>query len=173
MKYSKHGFTLIELLVVIAIIGILASVVLAGLQNSRAAALDARRKSDVDQIIKALFLYELKEGNFMTAGSGCGHATSNGNGWFNYSGGGYATSMAQCLVNAGAASALIVDPTGDVTSTPSAGNTYMKYYCTQSGKLRTYVYAKLDTLPQSSTATDSTCCTSCDSAYGMNYYKQI
>ncbi len=172
MNYSTRGFTLIELLVVIAIIGVLASVVLSGLQSSREAALDARRKSDVDQIVKALYLYELRQGNWMEVGSGCG-AAGNGNGWFNYGGGSYATSMAQCLVDAGAASAILIDPTGDITSTPTTGNTYMKYYCAQNGQTRTYVFAKLDTVPQSSNATDTTCCPHCDSHYGMNYYKQI
>ena len=51
------GFTLIELLVVIAIIGILASVVLASLNNARRKSRDARRITDLKQIGLALQLY--------------------------------------------------------------------------------------------------------------------
>ena len=53
---SARGFTLIELLVVIAIIGVLASVVLASLNNARRKSRDARRITDVKQLQLALEL---------------------------------------------------------------------------------------------------------------------
>ena len=56
-KGGSKGFTLIELLVVIAIIGVLASVVLASLNNARKKSRDARRIADVKQIQLALELF--------------------------------------------------------------------------------------------------------------------
>ena len=53
----KKGFTLIELLVVIAIIGILASVGLSTFTSAQTKARDAKRKSNLDQISRALEMY--------------------------------------------------------------------------------------------------------------------
>ena len=63
MKKNK-AFTLIELLVVISIIGLLASIVLISLRGVRAKAKDARRLSDMSQIVLALEMYYDTYGQF-------------------------------------------------------------------------------------------------------------
>lgn len=54
---SKKGFTLIELLVVISIIGLLAGLVISNVAGVRERARDVQRKSDLDQMKKALRMY--------------------------------------------------------------------------------------------------------------------
>ncbi|MCK5059856.1 MAG: type II secretion system protein [Candidatus Pacebacteria bacterium] len=53
-KASNKGFTLIELLVVISIIGLLGSIVLSTLNTARQKSRDAKRKSDIKQLERAL-----------------------------------------------------------------------------------------------------------------------
>ena len=62
------GFTLVELLTVIAIIAILAAMIAAGTRDIQASARDARRKSDLSQIRKALQVYYLAKNNYPTTG---------------------------------------------------------------------------------------------------------
>lgn len=83
-KSKNKGFTLIELLVVIAIIGLLSSVVLAGLNVARIQALDAKRLSDMHQMQIALELYYDSFNNRYPNSDfgGCGGWDSSGNGTF-------------------------------------------------------------------------------------------
>lgn len=67
---TKKGFTLIELLVVIAIIGVLATVGLGSYLNSQIKARDARRKSDLSQIQKALEMYYNDKGKYPISSDG-------------------------------------------------------------------------------------------------------
>ena len=53
----KKGFTLIELLVVISVIGLLAALIMVNFNAARERARDVQRKSDLDQVKKALRMY--------------------------------------------------------------------------------------------------------------------
>jgi prepilin-type N-terminal cleavage/methylation domain-containing protein len=61
----KKGFTLIELLVVITIIAILAGAALPYVQNYVDESRQAKAKSDLDEIARALVVYESREGEYI------------------------------------------------------------------------------------------------------------
>ena len=59
LRMKRTGFTLIELLVVISIIGLLAGLVISNVAGVRERARDVERKTDLDQIKKALRMYTM------------------------------------------------------------------------------------------------------------------
>ena len=63
----RKGFTLIELLVVITIIAILAGAALPYVQNYVSESRIAKAKSDLDEISRALVIYESREGDYNKA----------------------------------------------------------------------------------------------------------
>lgn len=73
---KNRGFTLIELLVVIAVIGILASVVLASLNSARVKARNARRNSDIKELITAFNLGLNGSGTLPDTGTANWHCIS-------------------------------------------------------------------------------------------------
>lgn len=167
---TEGGFTLIELLAVITIVGLLSSIIVSEVALARAKGRDAARKAALNQIAQALTLRYDDTGNFIDAGSGCG-SSGGGQGWFNYVGGTYPASIASCLMNGNYIPAEIIDPTGGRTSSPTIRYAFMKYTCGSGSTRRASVLAKLETVPQSATAVDGSCCPGCDQSWGMNYYR--
>jgi prepilin-type N-terminal cleavage/methylation domain-containing protein len=75
-RSTEGGFTLIELLVVIAIIGLLASIILASLNNARIKARDAKRIADLRDFQLALELYYSTNNHYPYTGPVAGGWTS-------------------------------------------------------------------------------------------------
>lgn len=169
---SRSGFTIVEILIVIGLIGILATVGLVAYDGTQARARDTSRKADLNHVAEALAIYESDNGNYIETGSGCGSG-GNGQGWLTYQGGTYVKSITNCLKDAGYLPESVVDPNGTHTSSPTSGYAYMKYHCGSGASKRAFLYAKLETVPQSTTATDGTCSATLDSSYGMNYYVEV
>jgi len=70
-KKNKRGFTLVELLVVIAIISLLSSIILASLNSVRVKARDAKRKADIQELVKAFSLYVNDRGSIPISADWC------------------------------------------------------------------------------------------------------
>lgn len=70
MITNKKGFTLIELIVVMAIIAILAAAGLSSYTSTQKKGRDARRKSDLTQVSRALEFYYNDHGEFPDTSSG-------------------------------------------------------------------------------------------------------
>ena len=61
---NKKGFTLIELMIAISVVAILATIGMVMYSSTQATARDAKRKGDLEDIKKALFLYKAANGSF-------------------------------------------------------------------------------------------------------------
>ncbi len=181
MKLSRQyvlGFTIVELLIVIVVIAILAAISVVAYNGVQNRARDSSRQSDISALAKAFSLYKVDNGTAAGLGSGCG-SNGDGNGWVHhdYDGNGPYRSMMQCLIDGGYVKQALNDPKASSgCTTLSAGPPsqsdcfyYMKYECGGA----TWLYANLDSMPWSTTDTDSACVTTLDSSYGMNYYLRI
>lgn len=185
---KKAGFTIVELIVVITVIAILAIVTVVAYNGTQAKARDNIRISHLQDIADSIELYRLKNGNDIGAGSGCGYQ-GGGGGWFNLDSNtatpdpNYTKSILSCLTDQGYLNASYTDPSNCLTTSKailgktcaSPGRPYMKYTCTYGGRTISIVFARMETIDNTSQLTGfdgglNTCNTNTVSAsYGMNY----
>jgi prepilin-type N-terminal cleavage/methylation domain-containing protein len=110
MNRKNRGFTLIELLVVIAVIGVLASVIIASINSTRHKSRNARRVSDMQQLVSAFNLGLEGAGGLPDNGSdfACVSQTCTG---------GFASYAADSVVDAFLLANMSAKPTDPIDST--------------------------------------------------------
>jgi prepilin-type N-terminal cleavage/methylation domain-containing protein len=171
---GRRGFTIVELLIVIVVIAILAAISVAAYSSVQSRTKDSVRRSDLAQIAKAMKLRAVNYTTPVRSGDACGLEPD---GFFSQAGvsmtgSNYgAKSAAQCLAEESNTTAIYRDPSGATscaTGNPGACYAYFFASCANG----TYVYAHLQTVNVSTTATDNTCGSAWDfdELWGMNYY---
>lgn len=164
---TKNGFTIVELLLVIVIIGILATITIVAYSSMQQRARDSVRRTDLAQLKTALSLYNVDKGDYAEAGCGSG----TGYGWLpaDYDGSGPLIPINTCLLNGKYLQRVITDPSGSSSCSGLTCHAYMKASC--SGI--TYLYANLETVPQTASDLNGTCYPSWATSYGMNYVLKV
>lgn len=164
---KQTGFTIVELLIVIVVIGILAAITIVAFNGVQSRARDTQRKSDLAQLAKAIHYYAADKGDYVEAG--CGNGT--GSGWLgsDYDGTGPNLPINTCLTQNGHLSKVLTDPSGLNSCSGLTCFAYMKYSCASG----TFLYAHLESLPQTDADTDATCTPLWDTQYGVNYVVRV
>lgn len=174
MRKSKSGFTIVELIVVIVVIAILATITLVVYNGVQARSRDARRKTDIANITKAMELYYSDHGSYPTS---TGSTTINA-AWASSVDASWAT-FETSLTGSQAITALPKDPlnvpsSGAANTGVMMGTTYYSYaiyvnasnYCgSAAGQMYLIVY-RLEYLPKEKFS-DGACTTN---EFGDTYY---
>lgn len=126
---KQKGFTLIELLVVIAIVGLISTIILVSLNQARRKGRDAKRLSDMHQIVLALEMYYDENSQYPGSTSSYGEAEGGCGGWDtssvdNDSDG---RPFIEPLIDAGLMSAVPGDPVDSTSGSCSSRKIY-RYY---------------------------------------------
>ncbi len=79
-EQKQTGFTIVELLIVIVVIAILAAITIVSYNGIQASATDARIKSAVSQVEKAVYAWSIKRGGGIPSGGGYGSTAKNADG---------------------------------------------------------------------------------------------
>jgi prepilin-type N-terminal cleavage/methylation domain-containing protein len=132
MKKNTSGFTLIEVIVVIAVLAVLVAMTLFAYGGAQARSRDAKRKTDIANITKALELYYQDNGSYPIPSGTSSVINTN---WYS-SGDASWTTFSTTLTAAKAIDALPVDPINNSSSPlTTAGRGYAYYAGARCGKV--------------------------------------
>ena len=157
--HFNKGFTLIELLVVISIIGLLSSIVFAGLNTARVKSRDAKRLQDLKQISTALEIFYDQQGRYPApAGGTCWDLCTSTSHWA------YAQQCLETGTNCGfttvnyqpVMSKVPADPLDDpAVNGGSSGFAYYIGYITSAGADKYVLRTRLETTNHSALSSDA------------------
>ncbi|AHB42069.1 hypothetical protein RAAC3_TM7C00001G0204 [Candidatus Saccharibacteria bacterium RAAC3_TM7_1] len=161
-----RGFTIVELLIVVVVIAIMAAITVVAYNGIQQRARDSIRTADLAFLEKSLKLYYADNGNYMNAASNCGNGNGDGYTHFDYDGTGVRIPIMDCFKNGGYITKNVEDPCFNKTCSGQTKFTYLKYTC----GMGTFLYAHMEGIPLSDTATDGTCASGIDTTENVNYY---
>lgn len=135
MHKNRSGFTLVELVIVIAVIAILAAITVASYTGIQARSRDAKRRTDIANIIKGMELYYHDNGQYPVRGSSTGSPlegwfTSGDTSWQFLSGS--LTSVSDETSASPAMDKVPTDPTNTANGTPTNGGYVYAVYVNQN-----------------------------------------
>lgn len=162
---KQSGFTIVELLIVIVVIGILAAITIASFNGIQQKARDTQRKQHLADIAKALEIYYIRNGDYVTVGGGA----MGGRGWFNT---GSPTILKVLQDDGQLVGAAIQDP-NCMSSGVNGCTGYLKVNC---GTEKSLILARLESLPtgQPQPAALAGCANANYwDTYQTNYYVQV
>jgi len=181
MRINRSGFTIVELVVVIFVIGILAGITLIAYNGVQARTRDDRRKTDVENIEKAMELYYSDNGSYPVPTGSTSSVINPA--WYSSDDGSWSM-LSGLLVGSQAIDALPVDPINTPNKSPLAAGNYgyavfvnsSGSYCGAGrGQMYLIVY-RLEGMPKER-KTDGPCTTNPlgDNYYdsGASYYRNI
>lgn len=124
-KARKAGFTIVELLIVIVVIAILAAISIVSYNGIQGRAEDTRRITDAKNIVKALELYKINNGNYPAAS----YSGQGSDGGWELSSREAAGQFIAPLATAeyGFPNGVAVDPINNAVGLSSDGYTYVYY----------------------------------------------
>ena len=187
MIKNTRGFTLVEVLIVIGVIAVLAGITVISYNGTQARARDAKRKTDITSIAKAMELYYDDNGRYPPAtGStaiNASWAASIDPSW---------TTLNNLMVGANAIDSLPVDPrnspTGSSVLTSNKSNqSYAIYvnasnYCGSEVGQMYFILYRLESGPKEGKSDGRPCNLSVNTtdlgpnygiAYGVSYYRVV
>ncbi len=158
VQKKSRGFTLIELLVVVTILGLLASIVLTSLASARVKSRDAKRQGDLQEMQKALELYNTQNGSYPNPNVACSVGTGDV----------FSSSLCwSTLIPTAYIPSMPIDPQNtDLGNCGTTANCHVYHYCVYNNNQNYIISVNLENPAPTGTFSNQVACP----IGGPNYY---